>query len=238
MKQFLIKFIVLCVGIGGGIYVSSKINFLDNVIADYGIKDNVYINEVEDIGIDSFKDDLVLINSVYDGFVIDLKYATKENITKDVLYEKELAYLQKNTLDKLIQVNEELRTKGYRLKIWDAYRPLFVQKKLWAAYPDANYIANPFTTGSNHNRGAAVDVTLVDMNGNEVEMPTGFDEFGTKCRRGSKWSDKATKNVELLTEVMLKHGFESIDSEWWHFDDSDADKYSIMDYKFRELIKK
>lgn len=238
MKQFLIKFLVLCIGVASGIYVSSKVNFLDNVITDMSIKNDIKVEDETLTDKSDYADDLVLINSVYDGFVIDLKYATKNNITKTVLYDKELAYLQKNTLDKLIQVNEELRTKGYRLKIWDAYRPLFVQKKLWAAMPNSNYIANPFTTGSNHNRGAAVDVTLVDLNGVEVEMPTGFDEFGAKCRRGSKWSAEATKNVEILTETMLKYGFDAIDSEWWHFDDINAKKYSIMDYKFRDLIKK
>lgn len=238
MKRFFIKLVVLGIGVSMGIYMSSKIGILGDVVRDMGIEDNVFVNDQWVSETEKYANNLVLIPSVYDDFVIDLKYATKKNITKEVLYERDLAYLQKNTLDKLIQVNEELKVKGYRIKIWDAYRPLSVQKKLWSVYPNSNYIANPFTTGSNHNRGTAVDITLVDINGNEVEMPTGFDDFSGKARRGTKWSSKATKNVELLTEVMLKHGFTAIDSEWWHFDDVDAKKYEIMDYKFRDLIKK
>lgn len=238
MKSFLVKVIVLCVGIGGGIYLSSKLDFLKDVVVDNNIKDSYSINSAENYTEERYSNELVLVNYEYDGFDIDLQYATKNNITGEILYEQNLMYLQKNTLEKLIQVNEELKTKGYKLKIWDAYRPLSVQKKLWAAYPNANFIANPFTTGSNHNRGTAVDVTLVKLDGTEVKMPTGFDEFGAKCRRDTVWESDVAKNVELLTETMEKYGFTSITSEWWHFDDEDAKKYPIMDYKFRDLIKK
>lgn len=238
MKQFMIKLLVVCIGIGVGMYISSKINLLNDVVNDYASKNGTYVETSDGIDSENYINDLVLVNYYYDGFEIDLRYATKNNITKKVLYEEDLMYLQKSTLDKLIQVNEELRAKGFKLKIWDAYRPLNVQKKLWAAYPNANFIANPFTTGSNHNRGTAVDVTLVDMRNNEVDMPTGFDGFGAKSRRGGNWSSKERENVGLLTDTMVKHGFTFIDSEWWHFDDEDAKKYPIMDYKFRDLIKK
>lgn len=238
MKHFFLKVIVLCIGISLGVYISSKLDFLQEVIADIGIKDDYDSSNSENIETDIYCNELVLVNYEYDGFVIDLQYSTKNNITGEILYDSNLMYLQKNTLEKLKQVNEELMTKGYRLKIWDAYRPLYVQKRLWAVYPNANFIANPFTTGSNHNRGAAVDVTLVTLDGGFVEMPTGFDEFGDKCRRGYKWTAMATNNVDLLTEVMEKYGFTSINSEWWHFDDRDAKNYPIMDYKFRDLIKK
>lgn len=238
MKRFFLKLVILGVGISAGIYASSKIGILGDVINDIGVEDNIFVNEDWVYENEKYSNNLVLIPGVYDGFIIDLKYATKDNITKSVLYEKNLAYLQKNTLDKLIQVNEELKVMGYKLKIWDAYRPLSVQKKLWAVLPNSNYIANPFADGSNHNRGTAVDVTLVYKNGDEVEMPTKFDDFSGKSRRGSKWSSKARANVDLLTEIMEKHGFTSIDSEWWHFDDIDSKKYDVMDYKFRDLIKK
>ena len=238
MKKLLIKFIALSIGITLGIYASWKINILNEVVGDLGLGTGTSIKSSETSENNEYADNLVLINGEYDHFIIDLKYATKNNVTKEVLYEKELAYLQKNTLAKLIKANEELRAIGYRLKIWDAYRPLYVQKKLWAAYPNANYIANPFANGSNHNRGTAVDVTLVDSSGKELEMPTGFDGFGPESRRGYKWSDEATKNVKILTDVMIKYGFTSINSEWWHFDDEDSAEYSIMDFKFRDLLKK
>lgn len=238
MKNLFIKCIVLCIGIGGGIYVSSKLGVLEEVIDEYNIKDDYSINAFEVNEDDLYPNELVLVNRDYNGFIIDLQYATTNNITGEILYDEDLVYLQKNTLEKLKQVNEELRIQGYKLKIWDAYRPLSVQKKLWAAYPNPSFIANPFTTGSNHNRGAAVDVTLVNLDGSNVKMPTGFDEFGSKCRRETIWKSDITKNVDLLTETMEKCGFTSINSEWWHFDDEDAKKYPIMDYKFRDLIKK
>lgn len=236
MKVFWVKTSIVLIGIGAGIFISSNLNLLNDIVSDSMVSDNNYVSNVE---VDTTnKNDLILVNNYYDGFIIDLKYATKENITGTILYDSDLMYLQRNTVDKLIKVNEELKTKGYKLKIWDAYRPLSVQKKLWAELPNANFIANPFTTGSNHNRGAAVDVTLVYLNGKEVEMPTGFDEFGAECRRDYNWSDEVQNNVDILTETMLKYGFTSINSEWWHFDDEDCKDYPLMDYKFRDLIKK
>lgn len=236
MKIFLVKTGIVLIGVGAGICISSKLDLLNDVISDNSVKENNYVSNIDTIA--ENENNLILVNSYYDGFVIDLKYATKDNITGTVLYDSDLMYLQKSTVDKLIQVNEDLKTKGYKLKIWDAYRPLSVQKKLWAEFPNANFIANPFTTGSNHNRGAAVDVTLVDLNNKEVKMPTGFDEFGAKCRRDYNWSDEIQSNVDILTDTMLKYGFTSIDSEWWHFDDEDCKDYPLMDYKFRDLIKK
>lgn len=241
MNKNLINGMILGLGIIVGIGTANKLDFLRD------IKVNDILNTPKNYAEDSeyteyFKekkqDNLVLIESIYTGFDIDLKYATKNNITKEVLYDKNLAYLQKNTLDKLIQANEELRLKGYKIKIWDAYRPLSVQKKLWAILPNANYIANPFIGGSNHNRGAAVDITLVDLEGNEVHMPTKFDDFTPKAHRDTKWDKEARKNVEMLTEVMEKNGFSKINTEWWHFDDIDYKDYEIKDYTFRELSKK
>lgn len=236
MKVFLVKTGIVLIGVGAGIFISSKLNLLDDIVLDNVSNENKYVSSVENST--KNENNLILVNSYYDGFVIDLKYATTDNITGTVLYDSDLMYLQKSTVDKLIQVNEELKTKGYKLKIWDAYRPLSVQKKLWAELPNANFIANPFTTGSNHNRGAAVDVTLVTLNNEEVKMPTGFDEFGPECRRDYVWSDEIQNNVDILTETMLKYGFTSIESEWWHFDDEDCNDYPLMDYKFRDLIKK
>ncbi len=239
MKKYIINITVMGLGVALGIFVSSKLNILTNVNSEV-IKLDVgnSTNKTDVDNVEKIEDELVLVESVYDGFEIDLRYATKDNITKKILYPEQLCYLQKNTLEKLIQVNEELRLKGYKIKIWDAYRPLSVQKKLWAAYPNANYIANPFSKGSNHNRGAAVDITLVDLYGKPVPMPTGFDEFGPKAHRGYKASAEAIKNVDMLTEMMEKYGFKKINTEWWHFDDVDCNKFPVRDHSFRDLLKK
>ena len=241
VKGKIVYMISLAVGICSGIYLADKLNFLEDVVSEIGNVDNTVvggsktdINAVEN----KYIDDLVLVKSIYDGFEIDLRYATANNITGTILYDNNACYLQRDTLDKLIQVNEELRLKGYKIKIWDAYRPLSVQKKLWAVCPNANYIANPFGDGSNHNRGTAVDVTLVTLEGKEVKMPSDFDEFGKESNRGYDAGAEANKNVELFTDTMTKYGFKSIKTEWWHFDDENAKEYPLKDFTFRELSKK
>lgn len=173
--------------------------------------------------------DLVDVSKLDSTIIIDLKYATADNFMGDTLYSANICLLRKDVAKRLIEVQKELRKMGLGLKIWDGYRPYSVQKKMWEKVHDARYVADP-AKGSNHNRGAAVDVTLVDKNGNELEMPTGFDDFSKKA--GSNYpnvSPEAKKNRELLKKVMMKHGFRPITSEWWHFNDKDIKKYSILD---------
>lgn len=161
-------------------------------------------------------------------FVLDLRYATDNNFTGKKVYDAYIAVLQKDTLNKLISANEDFKALGYRIKIWDAYRPAPIQEYFWDIVPDRRYIASPYYNGSRHNRGTAVDVTLVDSKGKELEMPTGFDEFNTTAYRNAFMSNNVKKNVDLLTEIMVKNGFSPIETEWWHFDDSNADSYPIQ----------
>ena len=238
MKWFWIKVVVLVVGVSVGIYLSSQLNFLTDVVDSYIHMESDSASSIKDVTLDEYQNDLVLVNSVYNDFIIDLKYATKDNVTGEVLYGNNLLYLQKNTLSKLIDANEELMSKGYRLKIWDGYRPISVQRKLWAKMPNSNFIANPFTTASNHNRGSGVDVTLVKLDGSDVKMPTSFDNFTSKSFRGSSWSAEEIKNVQILTDAMSNNGFNYIDSEWWHYDDVNAKEYPIMDFDSVDLLKK
>ena len=173
--------------------------------------------------------DLVDVSTLDSTIIVDLKYATADNFMGDTLYSANICLLRKDVAKRLIDVQKELRRMGLGLKIWDAYRPLSVQKKMWQKIHDPRYVADP-AKGSNHNRGAAVDVTLVDKSGKELEMPTGFDDFSEKA--GSNYphaSPEARKNRELLKKVMIKHGFKPISSEWWHFNDKDIKKYSILD---------
>ena len=115
---------------------------------------------------------------------------------------------------------------GYGLKIWDAYRPVSAQFDLWDACPDSTYVANPNKGFSNHSRGNAVDVTLVDKEGREVEMPTGFDDFSELADRDySDCPAAAAENALLLEGVMERHGFRGYRGEWWHF--SDIDSYEV-----------
>lgn len=181
---------------------------------------------------------LVLVKDIIPGIEIELKYATEDNFTKTKVYPYDICVLQKSTAMKLKKANDELMEMGYRLKIWDAYRPLSVQKIFWDLVPDSRYVANPNTGGSKHNRGTAVDVTLVDMEGNELEMPTGFDDFTAKAGRSNNdMSETAKKNVELLTNVMVKNGFTTITTEWWHYNDSDSGNYSALDVDLEEFMQ-
>ena len=179
---------------------------------------------------------LVAVADVDASFVIDLHYAKDTNFTGKKIYPSETCLLQKDTLRKLINANNEFKQYGYRLKIWDAYRPYDVQKHLWSIVSDSRFIANPYYHGSRHNRGAAVDITLVDGQGHELEMPTGFDNFTTASYRNStSMSSTAKKNMDLLTSVMVKHGFKTIETEWWHFDDSNADSYPLLNVQFEDI---
>ncbi len=123
-------------------------------------------------GLPAQKQDLVRVLDYSKDFSIELKYATCNNFVNKTLYPASVCVLTKGTLDKLIKANNLVKKQGYRIKIWDAYRPLSVQKIMYAAAPNKKYVANPAGSGSKHNRGAAVDVTLVDKNGKEANMPT------------------------------------------------------------------
>jgi hypothetical protein len=117
-----------------------------------------------------------------------------------------------------MEVQAELRQQGLRLKIWDGFRPMSAQQKLWNAKPDPTYVSNPQTGTNSHSRGHTVDVTLVNAEGRELEMPTGFDDFTSFADRDySDCTDTAARNAMLLQDVMEKYGFVGLQTEWWHF---------------------
>ncbi len=183
------------------------------------------------------KHGLVELIKLDDSFVIDIKYATEDNFAKKKIYTLPLCLINKNTAKKLIAANNEFRTLGYRIKVFDAYRPHSAQQVLWDAAEDKSYLANP-KKGSKHNRGAAVDVTLVDGEGQELGMPSGYDEFSERAHlKYNKCDEELIKNRELLGKIMVKHGFKRISTEWWHFDDTDALKYPLLDIPFEEFVQ-
>lgn len=176
-----------------------------------GTTKNIIVVSGDDIP----KTDFVDIQQTIPSVVLDMKYATTDNFTHTKLYDSSKALLRKGTADKLKKVADELEKKGYRLKIWDAYRTPDAQFKMWKLVPDSRYVANPNKGYSNHSRGSAVDISLVDIEGNDLTMPTGFDNFTTAAAR-------TNENAKYLKKVMVKHGFKSLATEWWHFDDQDA----------------
>jgi D-alanyl-D-alanine dipeptidase len=174
-------------------------------------------------------DGLVELERVVPGVVLDLRYATTNNFTGQVLYPEARAWLRAGTAQRLAGVQRELASLGLRLKVFDAYRPLSVQRRLWALVPDERYVANP-AKGSRHNRGAAVDVTLENADGCELPMPTEFDDFSERAHRNYRdLPAEVLANRDLLERVMSRHGFIGLPTEWWHFDDADYRKYELLD---------
>jgi zinc D-Ala-D-Ala dipeptidase len=160
--------------------------------------------------------------------VLDLRYATANNFLKQKVYPSATCLLRRPVATQLLQVQKSLLEKGYSLKLWDCYRPLSVQKKMWEIVHDSRYVADP-KTGSRHNRGAAVDTTLVKKTGEAVEMPTEFDDFSEKADPDSEatWTPAAKANYQILLQAMQSSGFTVLDSEWWHYDSNGWQQYPI-----------
>lgn len=166
-------------------------------------------------------------------FVFEMKYATSDNFLKESVYPCAECFLQAKTIKHLLEANKEFMAMGYRIKIYDCYRPKSIQRKMWKIVPDANYVANP-KKGSIHNRGGAVDITLVDSLGVELDMGTKFDFFGEEASHNYlNLPENILKNRLLLKEIMLKNNFKSFDSEWWHYNLKGSNKDKIYNLKWK-----
>lgn len=153
----------------------------------------------------------------------ELRYATEENFTGRVIYDFRDAYLRYGTVKKLMAVSADLEEMGIYLKIWDGFRPVSAQFRLWEAYPDPTYVADPTKGFSSHSRGNTVDLTIVDANGVEFPMPTDFDDFSQKADRDyADCSQEQKNNAMILELIMEKHGFTGYAGEWWHYSDTDS----------------
>lgn len=161
---------------------------------------------------------LVDVRSFAPTIEVDLKYATADNFTGEVVYDFQDCLVCKEVAEKLGEVQSELQEKGLGLKIWDGFRPMAAQWKFWELVPDERYVSNPLK-GGRHTRGTAVDLTLVTADGKELLMPTAFDDFSEKAHRDYQGaSEEALANRKILQDVMEKHGFVGFEGEWWHFD--------------------
>jgi D-alanyl-D-alanine dipeptidase len=179
---------------------------------------------------------LVAIQTVAPTIRIALAYATSLNFTGTVLYSDATAYLLRDPAMALAKVEQVLNKKGLSLKVFDAFRPFGVTCHLWDLVHDARYAANPIT-GSNHNRGLAVDLTIVDLNtGKELDMGTAFDNFSDTAHHDFvQLPQRVWNNRKLLKRVMEEHGFQSLSSEWWHYQWHTQEHFDIIDLDFDEL---
>lgn len=150
-------------------------------------------------------------------FVYDMKYATEDNFLKAKVYDCAECLLRYKTVQALIAANKEFMKQGCKIKLFDCYRPLSIQKKMWEIVSNPEYVADP-KKGSIHNRGGAVDITLVNDKGEELEMGTPFDFFGIQASHNyKKFPVSIRANRKYLKSVMIQNGFNSFDSEWWHY---------------------
>lgn len=177
-----------------------------------------FLSALLSFGVWGQQSDFVRLKDLSSDFVYELKYATPDNFLKQAVYDCGECYLRKSTAEALVKANKAFIQLGYRIKLFDCYRPLSVQKKMWKILPGTHYVANP-AKGSKHNRGAAVDLTLVDAQGRELNMGTPFDFFGKEAHHTyTQHSKEVLENRKLLKETLNKYNFKSIYSEWWHYE--------------------
>jgi D-alanyl-D-alanine dipeptidase len=180
---------------------------------------------------------LVDLEAAIPGIQLDIRYATTNNFTGEKIYNLAKAYARKPVAEALKKVQEELKSTGLELKIFDGYRPYSATVKFYEVYGDTTFVASPFR-GSRHNRGCALDLTITDSKtGNELKMPTGYDSFQKEASPTFPIKDaEAKKNRDFLIGVMEKHGFKVYESEWWHFDFVGWEKFEVLDIDFEELV--
>jgi len=170
----------------------------------------------------------IRLDRAISSLIIDLRYASGDNIVGEPFYESATPWLHRDAVRALKKVVARLRDQGYRLVIWDAYRPPQAQWRLWHAYPDPEFVADP-RKGSRHSRGTTVDVTLADREGKLLEMPTDFDVFTKRADHElDDLEPEIRERVEILRNAMFAHGFRGVPAEWWHYDLADWPDYPIV----------
>ncbi|WP_143305324.1 M15 family metallopeptidase [Chitinophaga vietnamensis] len=176
---------------------------------------------------------MVNLETYIPGIRKDVRYATTNNFTHQKLYGGTAIYLRKPAAIALKRVQAALNKKGYGLLIFDAYRPYAITEKMFRIVPDDRYAADP-RKGSGHNRGVAVDLSMVDLKtGKAVAMPTDFDDFTEKAHETYVPADLTIKaNRNLLRSTMKQFGFKGSSTEWWHYYLPDYKKYPLMDIVF------
>ena len=165
--------------------------------------------------------ELLDVQRLIPDLVLDIRYATVDNVLGRPLYPVARCLLRPQVATRLATAADLLRQKGLRLRVFDCYRPLSIQRALWKAHPHRGWVADPDHGGSNHNRGAAVDVSLATSSGGEVPMPTPYDAFSDRRARAAAEDGvpaEARANRRTLQQAMEAAGFKTIRSEWWHFD--------------------
>ena len=160
---------------------------------------------------------------------LDIRYATDNNVTGRKIYENSFCYLHKEAAEKLQIAIKLAKIQGYKFKIFDGLRPFWAQEYLFNKYPEGGFVSNPKTGSIPHCRGVAIDLTLIDKNGLELEMGTEFDNFTSLAHHGStEISANSQKNRYIIMGIMITAGWEPYQKEWWHYQLPNAKSYQII----------
>jgi zinc D-Ala-D-Ala dipeptidase len=182
---------------------------------------------------------MVDLKKAVPGIVLDLRYNTANNFMHTRLYTgAHTTYMRKPATEALAKVQMKLKEKGMGLKIFDAYRPYSVTEKMWEPVQDDRYAADP-KKGSGHNRGTAVDLTIINLStGKELPMGTGFDNFSDTAHHAfNNLPEIVLQNRLLLKKLMEENGFKPLDTEWWHYSLPNAKEYELLNISFEALGK-
>lgn len=179
---------------------------------------------------------LVDLADAIPGITLDVRYATPNNFMKTTLYPVAKVYLRKPAAEALRRAQTELAAIGLGFKVFDGYRPYRVTEAMWEPIRNPDYVADP-KRGSRHNRGAAVDLTLIDLRtGEELAMPTPYDDFTSRARHDfNDLPAVVLANRGKLRDVLVRHGFEPLPSEWWHYDYAGWNDFELMDVPLEAL---
>ena len=176
--------------------------------------------------------DFVDVTLFSDKFVVSMRYATKDNFVDTVLYPCSECLLRFEVVKDLLKAETEFEKDGNHIKLYDCYRPYWVQKLMWEKVSEPGLVADP-KTGSRHNRGSAVDISLVDASGKELDFGTEHDDFTKKAMTFyANLPDTVKQNRLYLRKVMKNNHFSGINSEWWHFSHDCGTKYKISNRGF------
>jgi D-alanyl-D-alanine dipeptidase len=183
---------------------------------------------------------MVELKTMIPGIVYDLRYATTNNFMRRLMYPEntKITFMRLPAAEALQKIQNDLNEKGFGLKVFDAYRPYSVTVKFWELVHDERYVANP-SKGSGHNRGIAVDLTIINLKtGKELNMGTGFDNFTDSAHQTfTKLPEEILQNRGLLRSTMEKYGFKAFETEWWHFFLDNGGRFEILDIDFKKLKK-
>lgn len=224
IKLLLFLLSITCLAFAQNKSVSKKLV----VISSY----SQYLNSVKT----NPDNELVEIKKAIPNIKLDIRYATKNNFMQQVMYKQARAFARKPVVEALKKIQKELNKKGYGLKIFDGYRPYAITVEFYKKASNKNFVANP-AKGSKHNRGCAVDLTLINLKtGVEVTMPTPYDSFSAVAAANyPNVKPEIKKNRDFLISAMKKYGLNVLENEWWHYDFAGWQQYNLMDIPFEKL---